>query len=377
MKIFTLLAVTAACLWYILTGIPTATVASGGSTLTGATTTAPASWPPKVGAPYPDITLPNYDGQLVRISQLRGKVVILEPIGMTCPACNAFAGSNTHGSLPGAQGANMPSFEEFFRRDMKDIEYDDPRLVHVSLLLYNLSMQGPRVEDAKAWAEHFKLAGRSNHYVLAGGPGMVNQHSYDMIPGFQLIDKNGVLRVDSSGHNPRDDLRTLLKMVPVLAEEPVKQAQLPKQRMAVQAAYDAIPHKRTSYAADQSTAVKEESAYLAQLFLWVDAGVVQRVQTMKDRPTEEATISAEYDVLLSGLDGLVVPPRLQSIHTLIHDAIALHKKVLVTPGGDNSAVGESSDKLKRAYMLLMQAYPAESPHNRDSFYQHLCALDFI
>lgn len=39
--------------------------------------------------------------------------------------------------------------------------------------------------------------------VLAGGKDMVNQASYDMIPGLQLIDKNFVLRYDASGHNPK------------------------------------------------------------------------------------------------------------------------------------------------------------------------------
>ena len=180
----------------------------------------PAIWPPQLGKPYPELTLSNYDGTQVKLSDFKGKVVIIEPIGMTCPACNAFAGGSTLGTMQGVERGNMPSFEEDFKREVNNASFDDPNIIHISLLLYNLSMQGPRVEDAQVWAEHFKLAGRTNHYVLAGGPKLVNTASYAMIPGFQLLDKNGVLRSDASGHNPHDSLRALLLMVPTLLKEP-------------------------------------------------------------------------------------------------------------------------------------------------------------
>ncbi len=178
------------------------------------------TWPPQYGKPYPDLALLNYDGSTVHLSDFRGKVVIIEPIGMTCPACNAFAGTEKHGAMPGIEVGNMPSFEEDFQREIPQSSYDDPQIIHISLLLYNLSMQGPSVDDAKVWAEHFKIAGRPNHYVLAGGKELVNQASYDMIPGFHLIDKQGVLRSDAAGHTAHDSLLTLLKMVTTLLQEP-------------------------------------------------------------------------------------------------------------------------------------------------------------
>jgi hypothetical protein len=39
-------------------------------------------------------------------------VVIVEPIGMTCPVCNMFAGAGKHGGMPGIEVDNMLSFEE-------------------------------------------------------------------------------------------------------------------------------------------------------------------------------------------------------------------------------------------------------------------------
>lgn len=168
-------------------------------------TKALGNWPPKVGLYYQDLTLLDHEGRQVQLSSFKGKVILLEPIGMNCAACNAFAGGNRPG-MKGFQGtgvqAGVKSAEEFMSR-WSDVDFSDPRLVHVQLLLYNMQMQGPTPEDARLWREHFKLDRHSNMVVLAGGPGMINQASYDMIPGFQLIDRNFVLRYDGAGHNPK------------------------------------------------------------------------------------------------------------------------------------------------------------------------------
>jgi hypothetical protein len=34
----------------------------------------------------------------------------------------------------------------------------------------------------------------------------MNQFSYDMIPGYFLIDPEGIVVADSTGHNPKDNL---------------------------------------------------------------------------------------------------------------------------------------------------------------------------
>lgn len=179
------------------------------------------AWPPQVGKPYPDLELVDSRGEMVRLSDFKGKVIVIEPIGMTCPACNAFAGGKKRGGVKGmsVQGGTE-SFADYFPQYAKGVSLRDDRIVFISLLLYNLQMKGPTQEDAKLWAEHFGLDAHKNAYVLAGGPELVGPASYNLVPGLQLVDRNFVLRSDATGHNPRDNMwTTLMPMVPKLLEE--------------------------------------------------------------------------------------------------------------------------------------------------------------
>ena len=76
-------------------------------------------------------------------------------------------------------------------------------------------MRAPCAGDAKDWATHFGLRRAENHIVLAGLPSMIGQESYEMIPGLQLIDRDFMLRADSTGPvNQRHDLyRELLPRI--------------------------------------------------------------------------------------------------------------------------------------------------------------------
>jgi hypothetical protein len=178
------------------------------------------SWPPQKGQPYPEIELVDRTGKIVKLADFKGKVIIVEPIGMTCPACNAFAGAAEKGGFKGIQPqGGLDSIEKYFPQ-YAGVSLHDKRIVLVQLLLYNLQMQGPTQEDAKLWAEHFGADKHENTYVLAGGPELIGQGSYDMIPGFQLIDKDFILRSDSSGHHPVDSMWDhLLPLVPRLLKE--------------------------------------------------------------------------------------------------------------------------------------------------------------
>ena len=43
----------------------------------------PFDWPPAAGETYPDVELMDHRGELVKLSSFKGKVLLIEPIGMT------------------------------------------------------------------------------------------------------------------------------------------------------------------------------------------------------------------------------------------------------------------------------------------------------
>jgi hypothetical protein len=178
-------------------------------------------WPPQLGKPYPEIELIDRTGKIVKLADFKGKIIVVEPVGMTCPACNAFSGGKDRGGFKSSsvQGGTE-SIETYFPQYTGGVSLHDKRILFVQLLLYNLQMQGPTQDDAALWAEHFGLDKFDNTYVLAGGPELIGSASYNMIPGFQLIDKDFVLRSDATGDNPKESIWDhLLPMVPQLLKE--------------------------------------------------------------------------------------------------------------------------------------------------------------
>jgi hypothetical protein len=172
-------------------------------------------WPPRVGEPFPDLHLVTHTGQKMRLSELKGKVILIEPVGMTCPACNAFAGANRLGGYQGiTPQKGLPSIEELLPRYAEGVELGDENIALVHVILYDLKMQAPKPDDAKKWYRHFGMSDYDNIYVMAADQRFIGQASYDMIPGFFLVDQDFVLRSDSTGHHPRHSLwQHLLPMV--------------------------------------------------------------------------------------------------------------------------------------------------------------------
>jgi hypothetical protein len=172
-------------------------------------------WPPKLKAPYPDLNLMDQDGNPTRLSDFKGKIILVEPIGMPCKACQAFCGGHSVGGFKGIPPQpGLPSIEESARKYGR-FDLSDERIVKVYLLLYIKKMQAPTRRDAKAWAEHFGMNRSKNEIVLAGLPSMIGKDSYAMIPGLQLIDRDFILRADSTGRTSQqhDLYRDLLPRV--------------------------------------------------------------------------------------------------------------------------------------------------------------------
>ncbi len=169
----------------------------------------PTVWPPRVGESYPNLVLRDPEGRPVHRSSYRGKVLLIELIGLTCSACNAFAGAgeNGIGGFRGIQPQNgLASIESYVESYGGGVRIDDPGLVLVQILFFDTQNKVPTLEDARDWVNHFRLDLHPNLVVLVGDERFLNRQTRDLIPGFQLVDRNFILRSDSAGHSPTHNL---------------------------------------------------------------------------------------------------------------------------------------------------------------------------
>jgi len=181
----------------------------------------PAVWPPRVGEPYPDLHLVDQTGHVTPLSAFKGHVLLVEMIGMTCPACHGFSGAKRDGTFGGVgSDGGLPSIDELLPQYARGVKLPNDDLILVQILLFDMKMGAPTADDARAWAAHFHRDAAKHQYVLAGGPALHNDASYVMVPGFQLVDRKFVLRWDATGHTPRHNLYTeLLPAIPSILEE--------------------------------------------------------------------------------------------------------------------------------------------------------------
>ncbi len=179
-------------------------------------------WPPKLNAKYPAMEFIDQTGSKIRISDFKGSVILIEYVGMNCPACQAFSGANTKVGpyQNNAVQKGVKSFEEICPIYAKGIKLSDPRITYIQILLYDLKMGAPTPEDARKWAKHFGFEKGKKQYVSVPTKDLRGDASYNLIPGFQLVDKNLILRSDSTGHHPRHSLwNKLLPMISEVMEE--------------------------------------------------------------------------------------------------------------------------------------------------------------
>lgn len=162
-------------------------------------------WPPVKDQEYPDLELRDHTGKQVKLSQFRGKVIILQPVGTTSTGSIGLTGGDT---LPPFQGmapqAGLPSIDELLEKE--GVDPNNPNLIRVDILFYRSMSDEASLEDAQAWVEHFGLRNRENAIVLVGDERYLDPVTLNMIPGFQLIDQDFKLRVDSAGREAPDNM---------------------------------------------------------------------------------------------------------------------------------------------------------------------------
>lgn len=160
------------------------------------------------------------------------------------------------------------------------------------------------------------------------------------------------------------------------------------QDMSVDTAYGAIPHQRTPFRVDLTSLPGAEAGYLAALFGLTDAGVVERVsiQQAMVQGADWSPGRSNYDAILQAIAALDTPRKLRPVERLVVEAITEQRRYLETwrqSGNprffDPNArlVASSHGKLIGAYNRLIKLYGGEARHNKQAFFDHLCALDFI
>lgn len=174
----------------------------------------------------------------------------------------------------------------------------------------------------------------------------------------------------------------------------------PGKAMTVEEAYQAIPHQRTVFDVRKAKMSQEEKKYLQELFELVDQAIVQRIELLLwlQRGGKSSFPKREYEAkgkeILVRFNALQPPNRqLDRVREMIVKAIIEQQQYLgewrkavergtryqFRLGLDphfHPLVLRSSQKLQQAYGELMRLYAQEGAHNRQSFFDYPCALDF-
>lgn len=177
-------------------------------------------WPPEIGKPYPDLALIDQDGRHFRLSDYRGKVILLQPVGMNSPRTQALAGAalkGAYGKIPLDQKAQALSLA--VPEYAGGLNFPHPDVIFLQILFYGMDMRQPSLQDAQKWAQHFGFSVAENEIVAISPHDLRSMATYTIIPGVQLVDRNGILQADSTGREPKDDLNTtLLPLLPIAIE---------------------------------------------------------------------------------------------------------------------------------------------------------------
>ncbi len=168
--------------------------------------------------------------------------------------------------------------------------------------------------------------------------------------------------------------------------------------MSVSQAYRVLKHNQTKFNSAIAQMSAEEIRYLDHLFFVTDLAFRERMVMLQAfKSGKDTKYIDQYNKEIANLLGsfsLIEPPtsNLINVETLIISAIneqreffnIWHKSRGTSQYSNlqknfisNKNVQSSHRKLLQAYSLLKQHYPKEGSHNQQSFFDHLCALDFI
>ena len=168
--------------------------------------------------------------------------------------------------------------------------------------------------------------------------------------------------------------------------------------MTIEEAYRAMNHKRTPFDKTKSNLKPAEVKYLDHLFFVTDLVFRERMIMLRHfhAGTDELYImhyNGEIDNLLESFNLVSAPTAdLEEVVEILIEAIRQQQEFFIdwntakgTPRYDalnkhyisHTLIKQSHTKLLQVYGVLLKNYGHESTHNKQSFYDHLCVLDFI
>ncbi len=168
--------------------------------------------------------------------------------------------------------------------------------------------------------------------------------------------------------------------------------------MSVAQAYKALRHQQTTFDRSVAQMSAEDAKYLDHLFFVTDMAFRERMMMLSYfKSKKDARYIEKYNKeignLLASFEFIQPPTRtLQKVQDIVLSAITDQRSFfnewhkargtqkynnLMSNYARDSKVQSSHKKLIKAYGVLKATYPREGRHNMQSFFDHLCALDFI
>lgn len=180
-------------------------------------------WPPLMNKPYPDLDFIDSRGAPVMVKDFAEKVVLVEYIDVSAPQSQSQSGGLIVGSsvpsiTPDTQALPFRDVFDSVTNNAQALLRDD-NVVHVKVIIYGEGGRQALVDDAERWSTHFAYDDAPSVHVVVPQQDMRNTQTENMIAGYQLVDRKGLLRVDSAGMMPKHSLR--LTLIP-LAEKLLK-----------------------------------------------------------------------------------------------------------------------------------------------------------
>jgi hypothetical protein len=179
------------------------------------------------------------------------------------------------------------------------------------------------------------------------------------------------------------------KAPPTVATAPILNLDL-----SVDAAYAAIPHRRTAMNFAASNMPDQDKRFLEVAFHLIDQAIRLRVtayQKFSRGEVRDSQSTSDMDQLFDYLHNTEAPASLSSYQAHLLQALSDQRAFFEewhTQGqqfqygspqtiGSHTRVQSASAALRAAYGILMETYPSESNNNKAAFFDYHCALDFL